>query len=83
MPGSSTTPTTPGSCGNQNKDVQEGTVGYWYYIYSGPKGRLRQGIQYSHFRRDLWSGAGGATNPSNGAMGTDDEIYTSFRYYLP
>jgi Skp family chaperone for outer membrane proteins len=83
LPGSSTTPTTPGSCGNQNKDVQEGTVGYWYYIYSGPKGRLRQGIQYSHFRRDLWSGAGGATNPSNGAMGTDDEIYTSFRYYLP
>jgi hypothetical protein len=83
LPGSSTTPSTPGSCGNQNKDVQEGTAGYWYYIYKGPKGGLRQGIQYSHFRRDLWSGAGGATNPGNGAKGTDDEIFTSLRYYLP
>ncbi len=83
LPGNSTTPSGPGSCGNQNKDLQEGTIGYWYYIYNGPKGRLRQGIQYSHFRRDLWSGVGGATNPGNGAMGTDDEIFTSFRYYLP
>jgi hypothetical protein len=82
-PSSSSTPSTPGSCGNQNKDVQEGTAGYWYYIYKGPKGGLRQGIQYSHFRRDLWSGAGGATNPVSGAKGTDDEIYTSLRYYLP
>jgi hypothetical protein len=83
LPGSSTTPSTPGSCGNQTKDVQEGTAGYWYYIYSGPKGRLRQGIQYSHFRRDLWSGVGGPANPNGGAKGTDDEIFTSFRYYLP
>ncbi len=83
LPTGPTTPSTPGSCGNQTKDVQEGSVGYWYYIYNGPKGRLRQGIQYSHFRRDLWSGVGGTTNPGNGASGTDDEIFTSFRYYLP
>jgi len=83
LPGGSFSPGTPGSCGNQNKDVQEGTAGYWYYIYRGPKGGLRQGVQYSHFRRDLWSGVGGATNPGNGARGTDDEVYTSLRYYLP
>lgn len=83
LPGGSTSPSAPANCGNQTKDVQEGTIGYWYYIYNGPKGRLRQGIQYSHFRRDLWSGDGGPTNPGNGAMGTDDQIYTSFRYYLP
>ncbi len=58
-------------------------MGYWYNFYNGPKGRLRQGIQYSHFERDLWSGAGGITNPSNGAKGTDDAFWTSFRYYLP
>jgi len=83
LPGSSTVPSTPGSCGNQTKDVQEYTAGYWYYIYNGPKGRLRQGLQYSHFRRDLWSGTGGPTNPNGGAKGTDDEVYTALRYYLP
>ena len=76
-------PSTPANCGNQTKDIQEGTAGYWYYIYRGPKGGLRQGIEYSYFRKDLWSGAGGAANPSNGAKGTDNMVWTSFRYYLP
>ena len=76
-------PSTPSNCGNQNKDVQEFTAGYWFNFYSGSKGKLRQGIQYSHMRRDLWSGAGGTTNPGGGAYGTDDMFWTSFRYYLP
>ncbi|HEV2484588.1 MAG TPA: hypothetical protein VGT08_03560 [Terracidiphilus sp.] len=76
-------PGTPANCKGNNKDVQEFTAGYWYYIYNGPKGKLRQGIQYSHFIRDLWSGAGGTTNPGNGAKGIDNEVYTSFRYFLP
>ncbi|HKF46720.1 MAG TPA: hypothetical protein VKB38_05135 [Terracidiphilus sp.] len=76
-------PAAPANCGNQTKDVQELTAGYWYNIYSGPKGRLRYGLQYAVFRRDLWSGAGGATNPSNGAHGTDNMFWTSMRYYLP
>ncbi len=76
-------PSNPSSCGNQNKDVQELTAGYWYNIFSGPKGRLRYGLQYAWFERDLWSGAGGTTNPSNGAKGTDNMFWTSFRYYLP
>jgi hypothetical protein len=91
LPGTSTvngassgySPSTPSGCKGNNKDVQEFSVGYWFNFYDGGKGRLRQGIQYSHFRRDLWSGDGGTTNPGGGAYGTDDAFWTSFRYYLP
>jgi Skp family chaperone for outer membrane proteins len=65
------------------KDVQEFTAGYWWNIIARPQGRLRQGIQYSYIRRDLWSGNGGTLNPGNGAQGDDNMIFTSFRYYLP
>jgi hypothetical protein len=77
------TPSTPANCGGSNKDVQEVRAGYWYNFYNGPMGRLRQGIQYSYFERDLWSGAGGTTNPGGGAKGTDNMFWTSLRYYLP
>jgi hypothetical protein len=85
-------PSAPSNCKGQTKAVQEFTGGYWYNIYNGPKGRLRQGIQYSYARRDLWSGLGSSTapsvpngiaNPSGGADGTENMIFTSFRYYLP
>jgi len=46
-------------------------------------GTLRQGLQYSYIVRNLWSGAGGTTNPSGNAEGTDNMVFTSFRYYLP
>lgn len=81
--GTGFTPSTPANCGNQNKDVQELATGYWYDFYRGPMGRLRQGVQYSYFQRNLWSGAGGTTNPGGGANGTDNMFWTSFRYYLP
>jgi hypothetical protein len=73
----------PSNCSGNTKDVQEFTAGYWFNIIAGPQGRLRQGIQYSWIRRDLWSGNGGTTNPSNGADGENNMIFTSFRYYLP
>ncbi|MGH9617276.1 MAG: hypothetical protein ACRD28_11090 [Acidobacteriaceae bacterium] len=80
-------PIAPGNstnkCSGNNKDVQEFTAGYWLYIHNGAKGGLRQGVQYSNVRRDLWSGAGGSLNPSNGAHGNDNMVFTSFRYYLP
>jgi hypothetical protein len=81
--GGSFSPSAPANCGANNKDVQEGIVGYWFNIYKGSKGTLRQGLQYSYFARNLWSGVGGTTNPSNTAVGTDNEFYTSLRYYLP
>jgi len=83
LPGGSFSPSNPSHCGNQNKDVQEFSIGYWFNFYNGSKGKLRQGIQYSHFRRDLWSGAGSVTNPGGGAYGTDNGFWTSLRYYLP
>jgi hypothetical protein len=73
----------PANCGNQNKDVQEFTAGDWYYIYKGSQGGLRFGLQYARFERDLWSGAGGTTNPAGGAKGVDNMFWTSFRFYLP
>lgn len=80
-------PITPGNstngCKGVTKDVQEFTAGWWYNIYAGPKGRLRQGLQYSLIRRDLWSGAGGTLNPGGDAHGDDNMVFTSFRYYLP
>ena len=73
----------PANCGGSNKDVQEFTVGWWYNFHNGPKGRFRQGFQYAWFERDLWSGAGGVTNPGGGAKGVDNMVWTSLRYYLP
>jgi hypothetical protein len=67
-----------GSCGAQNRDVQEITGGYWYDIYKGDRGRIRQSIQYGYAVREGWSGASGI-----GAKGIDNMIWTSFRYYLP
>jgi hypothetical protein len=76
--GSSTGYYPGGSCGAQTRDVQEMTGGYWFDIYKGDKGRLRQGIQYGYAVREGWSGASGI-----GAKGIDNMFWTSFRYYLP
>ncbi|HEY1965811.1 MAG TPA: hypothetical protein VGG59_12805 [Acidobacteriaceae bacterium] len=81
--GTGFTPATPANCGNQTKDVQELATGYWYDFYRGPMGRFRQGAQYSYFQRNIWSGAGGTTNPGGGAKGTDNVFETAIRYYLP
>ena len=67
-----------GSCGDQTRNVQESTVGYWYDIYKGEHGRLRQSIQYSYAERFGWSGVGGIQ-----AKGVDNMFWTSFRYYIP
>jgi len=83
-------PSAPSNCKANTKSVQEFTAGYWYNIYAGPMGRLRQGLQYSWVRRDLWSGAGSTTaptggiaNPTGSANGEDNMVFTSLRYYLP
>ncbi len=76
--GSSTGYYPGGSCGAQTRNVQEATFGYWYDIYRGDRGRLRQGLQYAYTIRDAWSGASGI-----GAKGLDNMFWTTFRYYLP
>ena len=76
--GSSTGFYPGGSCGAQTRDVQEITGGYWYDIYKGDRGRLRQGLQYGYTVRQGWSDASGI-----GAKGIDNLFFTSLRYYLP
>ena len=65
------------SCTSDTRVVIEGTAGFWYRFYSGPKGRFQFGPQYSYITRNTWSGKG--IEPH----GIDNMIFTSFRYYLP
>ena len=83
--GSGFFPTSPGSCTADTRAVIEGTAGFWYRFYNGPKGRLQFGTQYSYVTRQTWSGVGpaGAGNPGVTPEGLDGMIFTSFRYYLP
>ncbi len=65
------------NCNGDTRNIIEGTLGFWYRFYNGPKGRVQWGPQYSYIVRNTWSGVGG--NPS----ATENMFFTSFRYYLP
>jgi hypothetical protein len=78
LPTNSSTPANPSKCSGVNRSVQEGTLGYWYDFYKGPKGRLRQGIQYSYAFRNIWADQTGIA-----PKGIENMFWTSFRYYLP
>ncbi len=70
------------NCAANTRNIIEGTVGFWYRFYKGPKGTIQFGPQYSYLVRNTWSGAAGATalgQPS----GIENMFLTSFRYYLP
>jgi hypothetical protein len=78
----------PGSLANCTSDTRaliEGTAGFWYRFYTGPKGRFQFGAQYSYVTRQTWSGVGpsGAGFPGVTPEGLDGMVFTSFRYYLP
>jgi hypothetical protein len=84
VPGSVGTPISIGfnpgglkNCTGDTRNILEGTIGFWYRFYSGPKGRLQWGPQYSYIVRNTWEGAGG--NPS----AKEGMVLSSFRYYLP
>jgi hypothetical protein len=66
-----------GKCTGDTRAIAEATTGFWYTLYTGPKGRFRFGTQYSYVTRDTWSGTGGEPH------GLDSMVFTSFRYYLP
>jgi hypothetical protein len=76
---------TPANCQGDVRNMFEGTLGYWYRFYQGPKGRVQYGLQYSYVVKNTWSGAGSAkgstgefTPSANTSM-----VFASFRYYLP
>jgi hypothetical protein len=84
VPGSVGTPLTNGfnpgglsNCNGDTRDIIEGTIGFWYRFYAGPKGRIQWGPQYSYIDRNVWRGVGGTPNA------TENMFMTSFRYYLP
>jgi hypothetical protein len=84
VPGSVGTPLSggfnPGSlskCTVDTRVLVEGTGGFWYRFYSGPKGRFQVGAQYSYLLRNAWGGDG--YSPS----ANDSMFFTSMRYYLP
>ncbi len=77
---------TPGSladCTGDTRAVMEGTLGFWYRFYSGPRGKFQFGTQYSYVNRQTWSGAGFSKTSNLSPVGLDNMVYTSFRYYLP
>ncbi len=65
-------------CTSDTRVLVEGTAGFWHRFYSGPKGRLQWGLQYSYVTRNAWSGATGIE-----PHGIDNMVFSSFRYYLP
>jgi hypothetical protein len=77
------------NCTANTKSIVEGTTGFWYKPYNGPKGRLQLGMQYSYLVRTAWVGYG--TPPFTGNLGSstvapkaiENMWFTSLRYYLP
>ncbi|MGA8647580.1 MAG: hypothetical protein WB628_12115 [Candidatus Sulfotelmatobacter sp.] len=90
LPATSTTNGTAGfdpgglaNCAADTRALIEGTIGFWYHFYTGPRGRFQFGTQYSYITRQTWSGVTPVGAPSGAPEGLDGMVYTSFRYYLP
>jgi hypothetical protein len=71
------------NCDGDTRVILEGTIGFWYRFYQGPKGRVQFGAQYSYVDRNTWSGAGATSGTTADPHGLDNMLFTSFRYYLP
>jgi hypothetical protein len=78
LPTGTFVPGAPGSCTGDTRNLIEGTLGFWYRFYKGPKGTIQWGPQFSYIVRNTWYGTGGAAPHSDEPM-----VLTSFRYYLP
>jgi hypothetical protein len=89
--GQPSAPTAPGGvagCAGDIHQIIEGTLGFWHKFYSGPKGRVQWGVQYSYITKYGWAGnnfnsATGVAGPSLRPHAVDNMVFTSFRYYLP
>jgi hypothetical protein len=78
-------PSSGSNCAGDIRIIQEGTLGFWYKFYQGPKGRFQFGVQYSYITKNAWSGTGGvpAGGLAIGSKAVDNMIFTSLRYYIP
>jgi len=78
------TPTALANCTADTRALIEGTAGFWYRFYNGPRGKFQFGTQYSYVTRQTWSGVGFTkTGPGVTPEGIDNMVFTSFRYVLP
>ena len=80
--GTGFTPTVVANCTADTRVIMEGTLGFWYRFYNGPKGRFQFGTQYAYVTRVVWNGVA-AAGLSGSPSGLDNMVFTSFRYYLP
>jgi len=72
------------ACGAQNKNIWDGTVGFWYRLYKGSYGTFQYGMQYEYLYRVTYPGTlGGAPATGIAPKGQDQVAYTSFRFFLP
>jgi len=51
------------NCTGNTRNLIEGTTGFWYKFYNGPKGRLQFGSQYSYLVRNTWVGYSSISKP--------------------
>lgn len=73
-----------GSCTGDTRNLIEGTLGFWYRFYKGPKGTFQYGMQYSNYVRNTWRGVAGTGPAASGQPHSDENmVFTSVRYYLP
>jgi hypothetical protein len=66
------------NCTGDTRNILEGTLGFWYRLYKGPKGTLQFGPQISRIDRNTWSDKTGLV-----PQATETMVFTSFRYVLP
>jgi hypothetical protein len=89
-PSTQLVPSGGGTCAGDIRAITEGTIGFWHKIYTGPKGGVRWGIQYSYITKTGWSGnnnnakdSAGNLLPAIGPKAVNNMLFTSFRYYIP
>ena len=87
-PAGTSAPGGGGSCAGDVHNINELSFGFWNRIYSGEKGRLQWGLQYSYIWKQGWSGNNTSPlispqPPGIAPKASDNMIFSSFRYYLP
>ena len=68
-------------CAVGTKSVEQVTAGFWYKFYQGAFGRAQWGMQYSYTERTAFPGDNALQQNVGQAIGRENILFTSFRYY--
>jgi hypothetical protein len=82
-PTNQNTPVAPANCQGDIRNIIEGTLGFWYRFYQGPKGRMQYGLQYSYVVKNTWTGSNSTATEFFTPSANTNMVFTSVRYYLP